>query len=780
MNGVSARISEPGRFDALLAHFHDRLTHVEHVPARTGVIEEWPESISAPVREVFAARGITALWGHQGEALRHLAAERDVIVTTGTASGKSLIYQAHALDTLLRGRSGDALSGHRRPTVLYVSPTKALAADQIRRVPQVDSVRPATVDGDNSREDRMWARDHANWLLTNPDTLHHVLLPGHERWRRLFRGLDLVVIDECHHYRGVFGSHVANILRRLRRVAAHHGAEPRFVLCSATVAEPEAFATTLIGREAVAVTEDGSPAPRRTIALWEPPLVPTKDGREVRRSSADEASRLLAELTRRDVRSLAFVRSRRGAEQIAMATRDLVTESHSGTPAESRAAELVATYRGGYLPEERRALERSLRSGEIRAMTATSALELGIDVSGLDAVVSVGFPGTRASLWQQFGRAGRDGTDALGVFIARDEPIDHHLVRHTETLFGAPVEATVLDPQNPYIVGPHVAAAAAELPLTEADTQYFGPRTVEAAEALTKAGMLRKRPTGWFWVRRERASDLADVRSSGGRPVSIVDPSTGRLVGTVDAAAADREVHEGSVYVHQGETFLVREYHPEDAEALVEPAEPQFSTHALSSSTVTITNQRAEHHWGDVTVAFGDVQVESQVTGYLSREARTGRHLGEAPLDLPVRTLATTSVWWSVPGDVVESVMERDAVAGAAHGAEHASIGLLPLLATCDRWDIGGVSTAFHADTGGVTVFVHDAHPGGAGFAERGFSQIEQWLRLTRDVISACACTDGCPACIVSPKCGNGNQPLDKAGAVALLGLVLGAAAEHA
>lgn len=396
-------------------------------------------------------------------------------------------------------------------------------------------------------------------------------------------------------------------------------------------------------------------------------------------------------------------------------------------------------------------------------------------MSGLDAVVTLGFPGTRASLWQQFGRAGRQDTEALAVFIARDEPIDLHVVRHPETILDAPLEATVLDPDNPYVLGPHLAAAAQELPLTTQDLGRFGPRALDGVEALTAAGLLRKRPAGWYWTKRERASDLADLRSSGGAPVSIVETDTGRVIGTVDASSADRDVHEGAVYVHQGETYVVREYAPEDRVALAEPGDPPYTTQATSSSAVTILSVRETRSWGDVTVGFGDVSVEGQVTGFQIRDARTGRTMGQQALDLPVRTLHTAAVWWSVPPALVAEVVATDLVAGAAHAAEHASIGLLPLFATCDRWDIGGVSTALHPDTGQVTVFVHDGHPGGAGFAERGFQQLGTWLQTTRDVIAQCRCSSGCPACIVSPKCGNANSPLDKAGAVALLDLVLAA-----
>ena len=767
----------------LLRRHPERVTHVEHVPAREAVVEPWPEWIDPQVREVFAAEGIDTIWGHQAEAMGHLAAGRHVVIATGTASGKSLAFQAPALTALVAGRMGSGLHGHRRPSVLYLAPTKALAADQLRRLaPAAHLVRAATVDGDNSREERAWARDHANYLLTNPDTLHHSILPAHDRWARVLGGLTHVVVDECHHYRGVFGAHVAHILRRVRRLCEHHGAHPQFVLSSATVADPEVFAQRLTGLDMAPVTDDVSPHAARTIALWEPPLIggtageSTGDGPDltgIRRSATSEAAELMTDLVIGQVRTLTFVRSRRGAETVAATAQRRLAEVDPELPCR------VATYRGGYLPEERRELEDRLRSGDLLGLASTNALELGIDVAGLDAVISVGFPGTRAALLQQFGRAGRAGRDSLGVLVARDEPIDTYLVHHPEALFGAPVEASVFDPDNPYVLGPQLAAAAQELPLTEDDFATFGPRAAEGVAALEAAGWLRKREAGWFWTKRERAGDLADLRSSGGTAVQIVDASTGRLIGTVDAGSADSHVHDGAVYVHQGEVFVVDEYDLDHSTAVVHRDNPPYSTQARSVTEVEITETVRSEQWGPVAMSFGTVNVHSQVVSFLKHSTQSNTVISEEPLALPERTLPTQAVWWTVTADAVELALASTDVPGAAHAAEHASIGLLPLLATCDRWDIGGLSTARHPDTGLLTVFVYDGHPGGAGFAERGYTLAARWLTMTRDAISSCPCQDGCPACIVSPKCGNGNEPLDKAGAVRLLDVVLASAVER-
>jgi DEAD/DEAH box helicase domain-containing protein len=743
----------------------DRITHRDVQPARSAVVEPWPDHVPDNVRAAFPETA-GALWAHQAEALRHLDAGRHVVLATGTSSGKSLVFQAAGLAAISAGRAGSALAGNRLPTVLYIAPTKALAADQWRRLASLQ-VPAATVDGDNSREERSWARDHAAWVLTNPDTLHHVLLPGHPRWSRLLGGLRYVVVDEAHHYRGVFGAHVAHVLRRLRRICASYGANPQFILASATMADPAEAAGRLTGLEITAITDDASPRPAREVLLWQPPLLDA----DLRRSVTAEAADLLADLVVQGSRTLVFVRSRRGAELVAGATQDLLLDVDPSLPAH------VATYRGGYLPEERRELEGRLRSGELLGLATTNALELGIDVSGLDAVVSIGFPGTRAALEQQFGRAGRVGRatarpDALGVFIARDEPLDAYLVHHPEALLGAPLERFVFDADNPYVLGPHLAAAAHELPLTEADADLFGPRTMEGIAAMERAGWLRRRAAGWFWTRRDRASDLADLRSSGGSPVQIVDVSTGRVIGTVDAGSADATVHAGAVYLHQGESWVSDRYDVEAGVAEMHAEAPPYWTQARTSTQISIVETDESQQWGDATLSVGTVDVTSQVVAF-SRRDHQGRVLGEEPLALPERVLRTKAVWWTLPPAVVAEVIDAVDVPGAAHAAEHASIGMLPLLATCDRWDLGGVSTALHPDTGMVTVFVHDGYAGGAGFAERGYAIAARWLRITRDLIADCPCATGCPSCIQSPKCGNGNEPLDKAGAVRLLDLVL-------
>ncbi|MDF8264781.1 DEAD/DEAH box helicase [Luteipulveratus flavus] len=749
-----------------------RLLHVEDLPARSEQLVDWPTWVNPQVAAALRGSGLTRLWSHQREAADLAYEGEHVIVSTGTASGKSLAY---LLPILSAASDGTTAASGRGATALYLSPTKALAADQLARIGgwAVPGVRAATYDGDTAADERRWIRDHAQIVLTNPDLLHHSLLPNHERWAPFLRSLRYVVVDECHTYRGVFGAHLAAVLRRLRRVAARYQSNPTFVLASATVADPAAHASTLVGEPVRPVTRDGSPRAAMTFGLWEPGPPPGSGPDEGRRSAVAESADLLTALVGSGIQTLAFAKSRVGVEVIADMTRSRLASSEPGLEGS------VAAYRGGYLPEERRELERSLRSGALRGLAATNALELGIDVSGLDAVVLAGWPGTVGSLWQQAGRAGRSGQRSLVLLVAADDPLDTYLVHHPAQLFGRPVEASVVDAENPHVLAPHLAAAAAELPVVPADEVYFGPTMRPLLDSLVERQILRRRPRGWFWARHDRPGDHVSLRGTGDPVVRIVENRTGRVLGTVDAERSHRAAHTGAVYVHQGQTYVVSDLDLTDGSAHVTAGDPGWSTVARSVSAFDIVASERRTSWGPVEVHFGTLDVRTQVTSFL-RRLPSGEVLGEHPLDLPEQRLRTRGAWWTVePSALLEVVAERD-LPGALHAAEHASIGMLPLVAQSDRWDIGGVSTAVHPDTGLPTVVVYDGYPGGAGFAERGYERVSTWLRATRDAIAGCACTTGCPSCVQSPKCGNGNQPLDKAGAVAVLDVVLRGAVDPA
>src|SRR5215468_6426301 len=665
-----------------------RLTHLEHVPAAEGRRVGWPDWAPLEVTKALEGAGVFGPWAHQAAAAGHAAAGRNVIISTSPASGKSLGYLLSALTRVLDGG-----------TALYLAPTRALAADQLRMVASlgIPGVRPAVVDGDTPFAERDWARAHASYLLTTPDMLHHSLLPRHARWDGFFRRLAFVIVDECHTYRGVFGSHVAQVLRRLRRVAAHHGSRtlrppPVFVLASATISEPETCARLLTGLDAVAVTADSAPRGPLTFALWEPPLTALRGeaGAPVRRTATTEAAGLLADLVGGGVPALAFVRSRRGAETVAMVARRNLTEAGAADLADQVAA---------------------------------------------------------------------------------------YLVHHPEALLNRPVEATVLDPGNPYVLAPHLCAAAAELPLTEADIALFGPAAAAVADDLSRQGMLRPRKgaggTIWCWTRNGRAHQ-AGLRGTGGAAVRIVEESTGRLVGTVDEPSAHVLAHAGAVYPHQGEMYLVTKLDLDDCVALVEAGDPGYATSARELTRVEVAATVRQAAWGEAEVGFGDVLVTRQVVSFAKRRLDTGQPFGVEALDLPPRTLRTRAVWWTISPEQRAGLASAGVdLPGAAHAAEHASIGLLPLVAACDRWDVGGVSADLHPATGRLTVFVYDEHDGGAGFAERGFRAARDWLRATAQAIASCECAAGCPSCIQSPKCGNGNEPLSKPGAVTLLECLL-------
>ncbi|MCG2797594.1 MAG: DEAD/DEAH box helicase [Cellulomonas sp.] len=792
-------VGTDGLYDVLVAGGRraDRVTHVRQLPARPGTQADWPAWADPQLVEGYRRLGVERPWLHQVQAADAVWSRRHTVLATSTGSGKSMAFWLPALTAVRTGLVDGRLDASERAGVLYLSPTKALAADQLSGLHRLltasrtRDVHVATCDGDTGRDERRWVREHARVVLTNPDFLHFSMLPGHQRWARLLTGLRYVVVDECHAFRGVFGAHVALVLRRLRRVAASYGCDPTFVLASATTCDPAVSAARLIGVEPAqveAITQDTAPAGRRTVVLWQPPELPghtvletgqggapSEDEQTVgtpverpRRTATAEVADLLADLVVAGARTLAFTRSRRGAESVATATRGHLAA------VDPALASCVQAYRGGYLPEERRELEQAVRSGRIRALATTNALELGVDIAGLDAVLIAGFPGTRVSWWQQAGRAGRAGADGLVTLVAREDPLDTYLVHHPQALLDEPVEATVFDPGNPAVLAPHLAAAAAELPLRPADLPLFGEHAQAVVDELTDRGVLRRRAAGWFWTHPEPASTLTDLRGTGGAPVRVVEGATGQVLGTVDQASADATVHTGAVYVHQGATFVVDALNLDEHLALVTRRSVDYGTWARWLTTTDVVEVEVEQAWGPLTWAYGTVDVTSQVLAFQRKRLPDLQVLGTDQLDLPARTLRTCAVWWTAPAELLLAAgVTVETAPGALHAAEHASIGLLPLLATCDRWDLGGLSTVLHPDTGHATVFVHDAFPGGAGFARRAFDLGPVWLAATRDAIRGCRCATGCPACVQSPKCGNGNEPLDKAAAVRLLDAVL-------
>ena len=770
LDGSGGAAARPSFGEELVADLaatmpRSQLTHLRNEPPRQSQRAPWPEWIHPDLVAFFAGQGIDSLWSHQVETAEHAHAGKDVIVSTGTASGKSLGYQLPILS--------DMANGSTTSTALYLSPTKALAQDQrtsLARMcagtPALNNVMVATYDGDTPAEARRVIREQARIIVTNPDMLHASILGNQKSWTRLLRTLKYVVIDECHVYRGVFGAHVALVLRRLLRLVEN---PPVVILASATSVDPSAHAHRLTGRsEVAAVTEDGSPLGQRTIALWEPGFLDDMTGEHgapVRRAATTEAAEVMGRIISTGARTLTFARSRRGAETVAMGAAEQL--SAMGRPLD---AQRIAAYRAGYTPEDRRALERQLDEGELLGMASTNALELGIDVGGLDAVVVSGFPGTIASFRQQAGRAGRRGQGALVVLVGADDPMDTYLIRHPEALLDQPVENTVFDPANPYILADHLVCAASEKPLSDATLDSWGARHV--AEYLLRQGALKRRPRGIFADLTIAAEVHARVSIRGGAAaqVAITDRSDGRLLGTVDSSRAISDVHTGAVYVHQGETYVVDALDLSESVAWVHAETPVYTTRVRRDTDITVRRTRSTHKVADgVWLADVDVEVSHAVESYTKR-LPGGEILETVPLDYPPEQLRTRAVAYTMEPDVLLDLgLPEPTWPGALHAAEHAAIGLLPLISTCDRWDIGGVSTVLHQDTGLPTVFVYDGYTGGAGFAEQGFHKFGRWMQATAETVEQCECEAGCPSCIQSPKCGNGNDPLFKTGAILIL-----------
>jgi DEAD/DEAH box helicase domain-containing protein len=734
---------ELAAWDGLLTG--EELAHLTTEPARAARLEPLPDDLDPRVRDALDAAGIRELFAHQAEAWEAAARGEHMIVTTGTASGKTLAFNLPILDALAREPK------HR---ALYLYPTKALAQDQIRALGELKppKIKPAIYDGDTPGEQRWQVRKWANLILTNPDMLHVGVLPHHDRWGDVLSNLRYVVVDEAHVYRGVFGSHVANVLRRLRRLARVYGADPQFLLASATIANPGELASRLLGLETTVVDRDTAPKAERTIALWNPPLTDEELG--LRASALGEAARLMAALVERGVRTLCFAKSRKAAELVHRFTAQRLGDS---TP--------LSPYRAGYTPAQRREIERRLVEGDLLGVSATNALELGIDVGLLDCVICVGFPGTIASLRQQWGRAGRTG-HGLAVLVASEDALDQFFMREPEALLERRVEAAILDHANPRVLDGHVRTAAFEAPIDEEDAETLGPEALERAAAIPE---LRHTPSGYVWAGRDYPAGRFGLRSATPDAFTVVDATNGTLLGLVERERAYSTVHGGAVYLHLGESYRVLELGLEARTALVEPFVGDEYTQAKKDTmTAILESARTERRLG-VDLSFGTVTVTEQVVAYQRKRIQDGETIETLALDLPQTEFETEAVWFVPEPWMLESLKEMPRLLGSLHAAEHSLIALLPLWAMCDRWDIGGLSTNLHFQTGQPTIFVYDGHAGGVGITERGFGSFEGWAADTAKLLEGCPCDHGCPSCVQSPKCGNLNEPLDKAGALTLL-----------
>ncbi|MDA0798278.1 MAG: DEAD/DEAH box helicase [Chloroflexi bacterium] len=744
-----------------------QLVHVEELPERqashAGLTHDLHPTLSAALLD----RGMLPLFTHQARAIDAVLDGHDVAVVTPAACGKSLCYDIPIAQAFLTDSTSKAL---------FLFPTKALAQDQLRGLqellpPKLEG-KAAIFDGDTPSSERPSVRRSARAVLTNPDMLHYGMLPNHRAWNRLWPSLKYVVIDEAHVYRGIFGSHVANVLRRLRRLCAHYGSDPQFILSSATIANAGELAEGLIGRPAEVIAEDGAPHGPKHFVFWDPPIIDEERG--TRASAGSGTSRLLEMLLKRDARTLAFVRTRRQAELVFIAVRDRLRLDNAPL------AERVRPYRASYLAEDRREVERGLLDGQLLGVVATNALELSIDIGDLDATLITGYPGSIASTWQQAGRSGRSGQGSLSVLVAQDNPLDQYLMRHPDFFFGRPHEHARIRPENPYVLDPHLLCAAYEMPLSEKDAALYGDGFAAHVARLTDEGSLNERNGKWFISPSvEYPAQDVNIRSASHTQYLAVESQSGRVLEHLDESAAFSQLHPGAVYLHQGESYIVENLDLTAGVAYLTTTDVPYYTESRDVTDIRIVETKASKTLNGAVVHVGEVEVSRQVIGYRKRGFYSAdakdEDLGDELLDLPTRVFRTVAFWFDLPAITFNRALrDKEDLAGGLHAMEHAAIGVLPLFALCDRNDIGGVSTPMHQDTGEPQVFIYDGHPGGVGIAEHGFDVVEELLGATLAAIEECPCTDGCPSCVQSPKCGNNNNPLDKQQAAVYLRDLLG------
>jgi DEAD/DEAH box helicase domain-containing protein len=745
-----------------LPDYRQQVVHIERIPPQGAMFGKLDNPLHPSLQASLESLDISALYSHQAKALNAILAGKNVIIATPSASGKTLCYHLATLDALLHDKDSRAF---------YIFPTKALAQDQLRSLKQILSGAKdlpqlllrgavATFDGDTPQSERANIRKQARVVLTNPDMLHLGILPNHQSWSKLFRNLKYVVIDETHIYRGVFGSHVANVLRRLRRLCAFYGSSPQFICCSATIANPQEHAQKIVGLPFEAIVEDGSPHGEKYFTFWNPPII--DEAKTSRISPNSEAAFLLGELVQKGIRSLVFASTRKLTELIYIYTRGQLSPS---------LRDKISPYRAGYLPEDRRRIERQFFDGELLGLVATTALELGINIGDLDATVLTGYPGSIASAWQQAGRSGRSTYSSLSFLIAQENPLDQYLMHNPDFFFSKNFDNVIINPDNPYILKPHLLCAAWEKPLEDKDEAFLGADTGTMLTELEQEGRLRKRQERWHPAPSISypAQDI-NIRATSGQNYAVIDGREGCLLETVEASVAFFQVHPGAIYLHQGESYLITELDLAQRIAWAESRPVDYYTQTMEIHDIRVTKMLKKKDYQGVKVYFGDVDVTVTVVGFKRKKQFTEEVIEEEPLDLPAQNFPTRALWFDLPQKAIDRIADAGLdFHGGLHACEHAAIGILPLFALCDRNDIGGVSTPFHPDTGKAQIFVYDAHPGGIGIAEKGFEMMTELWQATLKAVEACPCTDGCPSCVQSPKCGNNNQPLDKEAAIVLL-----------
>lgn len=755
-------------------YFKHRLVHIEQLPEHKAHYCQNP-GFSPKIQNYLTQKNIS-LYLHQCKTIEAVRNGQNVIITTPTASGKTLAYNLPVLEKL--ETDGKA-------TALYIFPTKALTNDQLKTLKEIQNItginlNPAIYDGDIPSRAKSFVRNSSRIILTNPYELHQIL-PWHFQWTRFFSNLKFIIIDEAHHYRGVFGSNVAFVIRRLLRIAKFYGSNPQFILSSATLANPIEFAQNLTGKNFQLIDTDGAPKGQKIYVFYNPYYKP-----DIQTSIIEETARLLATMVFKNLKTIAFTQSRRLAELVAMRSRELLEKKYP------ELAKKIASYRAGYLPSDRRRIEQQLKNGQITGIASTNALELGIDIGHLDAVIITGFPGTIISFMQQSGRAGRKAKPALTIFVAYQDKLDQYFMHNPRELFDKGFEHAIIDLKNPYIYSGHLLCAAAEMPLTSTDKLFFDEQLFEPAiQQLENQGLLKQTPRGWIYTGKIAPNQVVSLSSISSDTYKVIH--NGQIIETLSQQQAFREAHHGAVFLHQGETYIVTGFDLNTKTITVERKSVDFYTQPLKSVNAWIQETYQTMQFDTFKLHYGKLQISEQFTGY--KVKRGDQIIGYGELDLPPLEFETTGIWFTFDENLLDKVWqahptkktaypslltqislyrpELDLFAGGLHGVEHAMIGIMPFLVMADRWDLGGFSTINHSDTGLPTIFIYDGYPGGIGLTQKAYYMFDKIVRMTHKVVSQCKCKDGCPACIMSPKCGNDNRPLDKQAAIYILEIML-------
>ena len=742
--------------------YKQQIAHIETIPTQEAIFAELEKPLPSCIQDYLSRKNIR-LFCHQADAINEIRKGKNVVIATPTASGKTLAFNIPVFEAIYKNENA---------TALFLYPTKALTNDQLKVLREMEhetgiEARSNVYDGDTPKHQRPSIRKNSKVILSNPYGLHQYL-PWHYKWKSFFQNINFVIIDEAHVYRGVFGSNVAMLIRRLLRICDHYGSEPKIIISSATIANPEEQAIKLTGKKFEIITRDGAPKGKKLFLFWNPPFI--DDTKTTRRSTHQETKDLFVINISERLQTLCFTSSRKMTELITRWTRD---ELRKKSP---KLASSITAYRAGYLPRERRDIENRLKTRKLIGVTSTNALELGIDIGTLDSVIISGYPGTVISTWQQAGRAGRGTSDSLVTLVAFQNPLDQYFMKHPEDFFGRPNEQAIIDLHNPYISAGHLMCAASELPIQDEDQKYFSKLFSENLNALEQQNLVHKTPSGWVYSGTARPVEIVNLDSISDKTVRVLH--NGELLETLALTKAYEETHEGAVLLHQGVTYLVEEFNLNNLIAKVRREDVNYYTESRKTVDVAIKKTHEEKTDG-FNIGLGEVIVTEHYHDYVMKTY--DEVIGRAPLDLPPLTFSTIGMWFTIPNEIENEIQELGLdFQGGIHAVEHAMIAMAPFYAMCDRRDIGGLSTSMHPDTGSSTIFIYDGFEGGIGISENLYCVVKELWDKTLSLIDNCECKDGCPSCIYSPKCGNENDPLDKQAAIIILGKLLGDAKKDA